>query len=213
MFRLTDVKYADYLNIPELQIEGGLITTLFGPSGSGKTTILKLLNKLISPTSGQVLFNGRDLSLIDSIEHRREVVMLSQDPVVFAGSVRENLNAGLVFRQQPPRDDAKLKHLLEQVKLDKPLDAPAGNLSGGEKQRLALARVLLLDPRVYLLDEPSSSLDDETAVLVHDMLVRRSRAENKTMVFVTHSRSIAESYSDVIVRVAPGGFIGGIDKT
>ena len=212
MFKLTGVKYKSYLDIPELVIRERRITTLVGPSGSGKTTLLKLLNKLIPPTSGRILFQGRDLAHLDSIEHRRQVVMLSQDPVVFAGTVRDNLNAGLLFRQQPPEDDVALNSLLAQVKLDKPLDAPTDKQSGGEKQRLTLARVMLLAPDVYLLDEPSSSLDEATADFVHQMLVRRVKAANRTMVIVTHARAVADKYSDAVIRFTPGGVIDRVEE-
>ena len=208
MFVLENVRYAGFLDIPEMVIEKGRITTLFGPSGCGKTTLLRLLNKLISPDEGRVIFDGRDLDEVNSVELRRKVVMLSQNPVVFPGNLRDNLNVGLAFRHEKPADDSRLRHLLEQVKLEKDLGTSPVKFSGGEKQRMALARVILLDPEVYLLDEPSSSLDEDTAGFVHDMLVRHAEVNGKTMIMVTHSRMIAERYSHVIVRVSAGGIIG-----
>lgn len=115
LFELKNVKYGVYIDIPELLIEDNKITTLIGPSGSGKTTILKILNKMLSPTHGQVLFKGQDLNNLQSIEHRRKVVMFSQNPVVFDGSVRDNLNAGLIFQEKEPAESSKLKYALELV--------------------------------------------------------------------------------------------------
>ncbi|ADJ25739.1 ABC transporter related protein [Dehalogenimonas lykanthroporepellens BL-DC-9] len=212
MFTFDNIEYGGFLKIPALDIEERRITTLIGPSGSGKTTILRLLNKMISPTRGRINWNGQDLALLDSVAHRRRVVLLSQNPAVFPGTLEENLNAGLVLRREQPANESRLKGVLEQVGLDKPLDAPAGKLSGGEKQRMALARVLLLDPEVCLLDEPSSSLDEETAVALHDMLARYIKESGKTMVLVTHSGTVAEKYSDVIIDVTPGGLIGGVSR-
>jgi len=204
MFEFVDVRYKDVLEVPTLYIEKKKITTLVGPSGSGKTTILKLLNKMISPTQGRILFNGVDLKEINSVAHRRHVVMLSQSPAMFEGSIRDNLNAGLIFQERELPGDEVLRRILQQVKLNKPLDSLANTLSGGEKQRLALGRVLMLNPDVYLLDEPSSALDDETEEIIIHMVTEHVRTENKTLVMVTHSKSIAEKYSDAIIEICQG---------
>lgn len=151
MFKFIDVRYKDVLDLPTLYIEKEKITTLVGASGSGKTTILKMLNKMISPTQGRILFNGMDLRRINSVAHRRHVTMLSQSPAMFEGSIRDNLNAGVRFQERELPSDEVLNRILEQVKLKKPLDSSVNTLSGGEKQRLALGRVLLLNPEVYLL--------------------------------------------------------------
>lgn len=212
MFEFLDVKYKDIIDLPELVIEKGKITTLVGPSGSGKTTILRMLNKMISPTQGRILFQGVDLARIASVAHRRQVTMLSQSPAMFEGTVRDNMTAGLRFQDRQPPDDAALTRVLEQVKLPKPLDGEVGTLSGGEKQRLSLGRVLLLDPMVYLLDEPSSALDDETEIAIIEMLTSHARKQNGTIVMVTHSRAIAEKYSDVLLEITAGKCLDGREK-
>ncbi len=204
MFEFIDVKYKNILDIPHLEIEKGEITTLIGESGGGKTTILTLLNKINSPTQGKVLFNGIDLSQIDTVMHRRKVTMLSQNPIIFEGDIRDNLVKGLKYQDKPMVDYQALEELLQQVQLNKELDAPADNLSGGEKQRLALARILLLDSPVYLLDEPSSALDDNTETLIIDMITEHVRKNNKTLVMVTHSKKVAKKYSDVIINIKNG---------
>ncbi len=204
MFEFVDVKFKNIVALPELRIEKEKITTLVGSSGSGKTTILRMLNKLISPTEGKVLYNGTDLHNIDSVLHRREVLMLTQNPSIFDGGIRDNLNAGLIFQGKKLMEDEVLKQTLEQVKLNKSLDTPANTLSGGEKQRLALARILILNPLVYLLDEPSSALDDETEDILIQMLIQYVQNNRKTIVMVTHSKAVATKYSDVIVEVSEG---------
>ena len=161
MFEFIDVKYGSIVDLPSLFINTG-ITVMVGASGSGKTTILKMLNKMISPSQGSILFHGVDLRQIKSVEHRRKVTMLTQNPAMFEGTVRDNLTAALRFQNKKIPGDEDLKLVLEQVQLNKSLDAPSHNLSGGEKQRLALGRLLLVDPEVYLLDEPSSALDEDT---------------------------------------------------
>jgi len=125
--------------------------------------------------------------------------MLTQNPAVFEGSIRDNLNVALKFQEKSLLKDNVLLGILEKVKLNKELDSPANTLSGGEKQRLTLGRVLLLNSEVYLLDEPSSSLDDETEESIIQMVTEHVRKETKTLVMVTHSKAIAKKYSDVII--------------
>lgn len=204
LFEFIDVKYKNILDLPKLFIEKKKIVTIVGASGSGKTTILRMLNKMLSPTQGRVLFNDTDLRQINSVTHRRRVIMLSQNPAVFEGSVRDNLNVGLKFQEKNLLRDDVLLGILEKVKLKKELDFSANALSGGEKQRLTLGRVLLLNAEVYLLDEPSSSLDDQMEESIIQMVTEHVRIETKTLVMVTHSKAIAEKYSDVIIQISGG---------
>ncbi len=204
MFQFIDVKYKDILDVPSLLIERGKITTLVGTSGSGKTTILRMLNKMLSPTQGRIMFNDTDLGDIDTVTHRRRVTMLSQNSVVFDGSIRDNLNIGLKFQEKSLLSDDVLLSMLEQVKLKKALDTPASVLSGGEKQRLTLGRVLLLNSEIYLLDEPSAALDNETEETIIQMVKEFVKKENKTLVMVTHSKAMAEQYSETMIEMSEG---------
>jgi len=204
MFKFINVRFKDILDLPALCIEQEKVTTIVGTSGSGKTTILRLLSKMISPTQGRILFNGTDLREINSVAYRRRVSMLSQNPIMFAGNIRDNLIAGLKFQGKPLPGEDILTGILEQVRLQKPLDSSVKNLSGGEKQRLALGRVLLLDSAVYLLDEPSSALDDATEEMIIKMMVGHVKEKGKTLVLVTHSKAIAKYYSDATIEIVDG---------
>lgn len=201
MFTFHDVTFLDILRISSLEIAAGRVTSLLGESGSGKTTVLKMLNKMVSPTSGEILYNDRPLRDIDSVIHRREVCMLSQSPVMFGGSIRDNLTVGQKFQKKSLPDDEVLIQMLARIRLNKPLSESVANLSGGEKQRLALGRILLLDAPVYLLDEPSSALDDSTATAIVEMIASCVRERAKTLVLVTHSGAVADKYSDDIIEI------------
>jgi len=201
MFRLEQVKFKEIINISFMEISEGLITGVIGASGSGKTTFLRLLNKMVSPTSGKIYYRGQELSQIDSVSHRREVMMLSQMPIMFDGTIRENLVAALQIQGRGIPDDEKLLGVLKQLALRKDLDENTEKLSGGEKQRIALGRIILADPKVLLLDEPSSALDDSTEDFIIDMIVTYARENQKTLIMVTHSVDIANKYTDERIKM------------
>lgn len=203
MYKFKDVRYKDIINIENLTIQEHLVTSIVGPSGSGKTTFIRLLNKLISPDEGEVIFKDKPLMEWDSVELRRRVVMLPQQPAIYSGTVKDNLLTGLLYSERDPVSDEVLLGMLESVKLRKDLQDDAALLSGGEKQRLALGRVLLMSPEVLLLDEPSSALDDKTELMIIQEVVDYTRRNNKTLVMVTHSNRIAEDFSDQIILISP----------
>ncbi|SHK18709.1 putative ABC transport system ATP-binding protein [Anaerobranca californiensis DSM 14826] len=209
MFLLREVKYKDILYIKNLTIKNQLITSIVGQSGTGKTTLLRLLNKLISPDTGDIFYNNQPLRDINSIDLRREVVMLPQNPSIFRGSIKENLLIGLKFSEKPLVNDDKLKEILELVNLQKDLNQDCEKLSGGEKQRVALGRVILMEPAVLLLDEPSSSLDEDTEYLIIDRLVNYTKKNNKTLIMVTHSKKVANQFSDEIIQLRKNTIITG----
>jgi putative ABC transport system ATP-binding protein len=204
MFTLIDVQYKDILDIKSLNIKKNKVTCIVGESGSGKTTLLKLLNKLISCDRGEIFYNGENIREINSVQLRREVVMLSQAPAIFKGSIKDNLLIGLQFAEKPLVTDERLNNVLKLVRLDKDLLEDADKLSGGEKQRLAIGRVLLLEPEVLLLDEPSSALDEDTEHILVEALVKFAKENQKTLIMVTHSKKVANQYSDDMIEIKKG---------
>lgn len=201
MFVIKNMKYKNILDISDLKIEKNGITSIVGKSGSGKTTFLKLLNKMISPSSGDIYYNDINLNDINSISLRRKVVMLNQTPAIYGGNIRENLLIGRRFSEKEILPDEKLKEILDELELNKSLDISSEELSGGERQRIALGRVILTDPEVFLLDEPSSALDSVTENLIINSLVKHTKEKNKTLIMVTHSREIGEKFSDMMVEI------------
>lgn len=204
LFSLDSIRYNSILEISSLKLGAEPVTAVLGPSGSGKTTLLKLLNRMLSPDSGTVKYQDRDVSEYDPVELRRRVVMLGQTAVIFPGSVRDNLVAGLRFHGRTPPDDDVLNLKLEDMGLQLKLDRLPESLSGGELARLALARALLLGPDVLLLDEPTSSLDDSTANRVVKHAVEGAAQQNTRVIMVTHSEAIAAEYAQTIVRLRDG---------
>lgn len=201
MFYIQNLKYKSILNITELKIEKHKITSIVGKSGSGKTTLLKMLNKMLTLDSGEIFYGGKNIKDIDAIQLRRQVVMLGQTPAIFPGTIRDNLLIGRKFANKEPLPDEQLINMMGKIELDKSLDQDGQELSGGEQQRIALARVILTDPEVFLLDEPSSALDDVTERLIITSLVNYTKRNNKTLIMVTHSTEIGKEFSDVVFEI------------
>jgi putative ABC transport system ATP-binding protein len=189
-----------------LDVPASGITTLVGPSGSGKSTLLRLCNRLEVPTSGRVSYRGRELSAFDPLELRRQVGMVFQRPVLFAGTVRDNL-----AEADGDADIRRLTDALERAALDGSfLDRPANELSGGEAQRVCLARTLIADPDVLVMDEPTSSLDGQ-AVSRLEQLGRRLADDGMPIVWVTHDLGQVGRIADRTAILMNGSlrFVGG----
>jgi putative ABC transport system ATP-binding protein len=195
----VDVGGRTILDIDALAVADRGITVLAGPSGAGKSTLLRLCNRLEAPTEGAVRFRGDDLDAIDPLTHRRRVGMVFQRSATFPGTVRENL---LVACRES--DDDLFASVLERSGLDRSfLDRRADDLSGGEAQRMCLARTLATRPEVLLLDEPTSALDAAAAQLL-ESLARALADDGVPMLWVSHDAAQVGRIADTVVRLADG---------
>lgn len=183
----------------DLAVPDDGITVLLGPSGSGKSSLLRCFNRLEAPQAGVVRFRGRDVSAIDPLALRRQVGMVFQRPIPFPGTVRDNLRVA-----DPAAGEAAMREALERAGLAAEfLDRPADDLSGGEAQRMCLARALAAGPAVLLLDEPTSSLDEASCEIV-ERTGRRLADDGVPLVWVTHDMAQAERIGDHMVLVEDG---------
>ncbi|MDQ3676122.1 MAG: ATP-binding cassette domain-containing protein [Actinomycetota bacterium] len=175
------------------------LTVIAGPSGSGKSTLLRLCNRLEVPSAGMVRHRGTDVSARDPLELRREVAMVFQRPVTFAGTVHDNLREA-----DPECDTDRAATVLERAALDASfLDRDADELSGGEAQRACLARALATGPRVMLMDEPTSSLDGKAAAVLEG-LARQLVDDGTPVVWVTHSEEQMRRLADYVLLLVDG---------
>jgi putative ABC transport system ATP-binding protein len=207
MFKLEKVKFKDVLFIKEIELKEKKITAILGSSGGGKTTFLKLLNNMITADQGVVKYKDAKIESYEPVKLRREVVMLPQDPKIFKGTIKDNFKLTEEINGNQVSENLNYNELLTKVSLTQKLDDSAANLSGGEKQRLALARVMLLEPKVLLLDEPSSSLDKKTEEKIIKMVVDYAKENDRTLIMVTHSPKIAEKFADEIINIENGEII------
>ncbi len=186
------------------EVERNTSLTLVGPSGSGKSTLLRCLNRLEEPTQGTVRFAGRDLRALDPLELRRHAALVLQTPVLFEGTVADNL------RMHPPSahvdvSPTRLARALSEVGLDPDLLVRDGKaLSGGEKQRVTIARALLGNPEALLLDEPTAALDPPNAALVVDTIAAVRQAHGLTIVVVTHQPELIRRLGGCVLYLVGG---------
>lgn len=188
----------------DLSLEEGKFIVVLGPSGAGKSTLLNLLGGLDSPTSGKITVNGRDISTLNDnelAEYRAETVGFVFQFYNLIPTLTVYENVALVREISPKALDPE--KMIEEVGLSDHLKNFPAELSGGEQQRVSIARALAKNPKILLCDEPTGALDSETGVLVLKLLLRMARNYGKTIVIVTHNQNIAKM-ADVVVRVKNG---------
>ncbi len=182
------------LDIGNLEIADGSIYALLGPNGAGKTTLLNILAFLDAPTRGQIHYHGKPIRFIEAQlqELRKEVVMVDQHPILFSTTVFKNLEFGLKIRRIAKKERERIiEETLDLVDMRSFIRAQAHRLSGGETQRVALARGLALSPKVFLCDEPTASVDAENQTTIMNILRRINEEKKITVIFTTHDRSRA----------------------
>ena len=201
----------DVLKGINLKIEKSQVVTLIGPSGSGKSTILRCMNLLERPTSGQVLIEGQDITApkTDIQKIRKDIGMVFQHFNLFPHmTVMENMVYAPIRVNKMPKDQAKEKalELLKLVGLTEKADVYPGKLSGGQKQRIAIARALAMEPKIMLFDEPTSALDPEMVKEVLEVIKGLAHT-GITMALVTHEMGFAREVSDRICFIDNGQIV------
>ena len=190
------------------EIQTGELVCIIGASGCGKTTLLKLINRLLEPSSGSIEIDGTDIRSIDPISLRRQMGYVVQQTGLFTHMTIEN-NIGIIPQlQKKPKQEirARTRELLQMVQLDP--DSYAGRfpsqLSGGQLQRVGVARAFATDPDIILMDEPFSALDPITRGQLQDELLSIQKQQHKTIVFVTHDIDEAIKLADRICILDQG---------
>jgi len=184
------------LQLDHMEVLEGEVLAVVGPNGAGKSTLLLTLARLLKPQQGEILFDGQPASGLSDTAYRRRIALVMQDPLLFDTSVFENVASGLKFRRMP-KDEIKRKvsFWLERLGVGHLSKRRAGQLSGGEAQRVSLARALALEPELLLLDEPFSALDPPTRADILDDLGPLLIETSTTTVFVTHDLQEAAQLS------------------
>jgi len=192
----------------DLKVEKGEIMALIGPTGSGKTTLLRLIDLLELPTSGSIVFDGILVTALpekEKLKARRRMAMVFQKPVMFNASVRENVSYGLKMRGKGKEE--KVREALQAVGLLGYESRDANTLSGGEMQRIALARALVLEPELLLLDEPTANLDPKSADSI-DRIIQSLSGQKTTVIMATHNMHQCQRLAHRVALLREGRLAG-----
>jgi putative ABC transport system ATP-binding protein len=200
---IDGVRVVDSISLP---VYCGQVWAIFGPSGSGKSSFLRLLNRLDEPTKGTVYYHGQDYRLIPPRELRRKVGMVMQSPNLFPGDVSDNLRFGPLQHGEEISDEV-IEALLERVGLKGYAGRDVSRLSGGEAQRVSLARTLANSPEILLLDEPTSALDEASEREIEELLTGIVKEKGLTCLIVTHDKTQAARLASHAARMKKGKLV------
>lgn len=185
------------------QLERGKVLAVLGPSGGGKSTLLRMLNRLDEPTGGRLLLGGQDYREIVPRHLRRRVGMVMQRPYLFPGTSSANVNYGPT-QHGNALSQRQIADLIERVGMAGHDEDDVSTLSGGEAQRICIARALANDPEVLLLDEPTSALDETSRLAIERLLSALVRDRNTTCIWVTHDIAQAGRTADFALKIESG---------
>jgi molybdopterin-binding protein len=209
LMKIKDVKkrYGEItaLDGVSLEIKENEIFTILGPNGSGKTTLLRIMASIDEPTSGEVFLDGNIINNSNRSQARKESTMVFQKTTIFNTTVYKNIAYGLKLRSYSKKEtEEKVKESLSLVKLAGYEKRPAKKLSGGEQQRVSLARALTLNTKLLLLDEPTANLDPKTVSIIEETISHVNREFNTTIVMATHNIFQAETLTNRVALLLGG---------
>ena len=199
------------LDVDNLNFQEGKIYAIVGPNGSGKTTLLNILNLLEKPDEGQIFFHDQEItnkSNSDTLEIRRKITLVNQDPFLFHSTVYDNIAYGLKIRSISSEvQKNRIRSALNIVGLSGFKDRKANQLSGGEAQRVVIARALVIKPEILFLDEPTTSIDQKHIDVVERIIKKIKKEIKTTVIFTTHDLSQAYRLADEVISLLDGKII------
>lgn len=215
IFKVRNLKkvYNDkiVIDVDNLNFQEGKIYAIVGPNGSGKTTLLNILNLLEKPDEGQIFFYDQAITNklnSDTLEIRRRMTLVNQDPFLFHSTVYDNIAYGLKIRSIPSKvQKSRIRSALNIVGLSGFKDRKANQLSGGEAQRVVIARALVIEPEVLFLDELTANIDQKHIDVVERIIKKIKKEIKTTVIFTTHDLSQAYRLADEVISLLDGKII------
>lgn len=196
------------LNIPYLKIRKGKITAVIGPSGSGKSTFMALINGLDKPSEGKIIVEGEEFSASKNYSEyiRKQMTMVFQEPVMLKTTLEKNIEYGLKLRGFSDIKD-KTFNIAQRLGIQDKLKQRASTLSGGEASRASLARAMVFEPKLLILDEPTSNLDPQNVAVIENALKHMQSVLGNTIIVVTHNMFQAKRIADDVIFLLDGKVI------
>lgn len=201
IIQTKNLSFMNSISYQDISIPIGITNFLSGKSGSGKSTLLKLINATISPSSGTILYNGTDINNIDTLTLRRELLLASQEPFLFDGTIRQNFDFFYDFRDNVCINEEGMKHFLNICCAPFTLDTLCNNLSGGERQRVFMAICLSFMPKLLMLDEPTAALDEATSIQFFKQVKNFCTSQHITLLVISHTPLLIETFADNIITL------------
>ncbi len=197
----SQVVFQSMIRYPNIKIAKGKTTFIHGPSGCGKSTLLKLINGTTSPDSGEIFYKGNNIENIDTIDLRREILLVAQSVFLFTGTIEENFKKYYEYRDRDLPTKETMEKFLKICSAEFPLETRCETMSGGERQRVYIAIFLSFMPDVLMLDEPTSALDNTSSDIMMSNIKNFTNDNEMTTIVVSHYLTLAEKYGDEIIAL------------
>ena len=197
----SQVVFQSMIRYPNIKIAKGKTTFIHGPSGCGKSTLLKLINGTTSPDSGEIFYKGNNIENIDTIDLRREILLVAQSVFLFTGTIEENFKKYYEYRDRDLPTKETMEKFLKICSAEFPLETRCETMSGGERQRVYIAIFLSFMPDVLMLDEPTSALDNTSSDIMMSNIKNFTKDNEMTTIVVSHYLTLAEKYGDEIIAL------------
>ena len=203
--RQTTSSRRPVLSIEHLEVEAGQVLAIVGPNGAGKSSLLLVLARLLKPDCAEIFFDGQPAQTLHTLDYRRRIGLVLQEPLLLDGSVFDNVALGMRFRHVPPDEiTRRVETWLERLGISELRRRSARQLSGGEAQRVSLARAFSLEPQLLLLDEPFSSLDAPTRARLLEDLHGLLAETATTTILITHDLNEATRLANRLAVLLDG---------
>lgn len=201
ILKANNVIFKSIIKYPEIEIPQGKTTFLQGPSGCGKSTLLKLFNGTLSPDSGEIYYDDKNIEKLDTILLRQEVLLAGQSVYLFQGTILDNFKQYYEYRELKMPSEDEIKYFLSICWADFPLETICDTMSGGERQRVYIAISTSFMPKVLMLDEASSALDYTSAHGLFKNIKEFCTKKGITLLAISHDVSLAKLYADEIIKL------------
>ena len=193
--------FQSMIRYPDIKIAKGKTTFIHGPSGCGKSTLLKLINGTTSPDSGEIFYKGNNIENIDTIDLRREILLVAQSVFLFTGTIEENFKKYYEYRDRDLPTKETMEKFLKICSAEFSLETRCETMSGGERQRVYISIFLSFMPDVLMLDEPTSALDNTSSDIMMSNIKNFTKDNEMTTIVVSHYLTLAEKYGDEIIAL------------
>lgn len=201
ILQTKDLSYNTMIHYKDISILQNKVNFIVGSSGIGKSTLLRLFNGTLSPSSGNILYKGEDISEINTIDLRKEVLLISQSVYLFDMNIRDNFKQFYEYRGMTAPSDEIMLEFLAMCNITFPLDKDCMTMSGGERQRVYIAIYVSFLPKVIMLDEPTSALDKENSHQVIQNVIEFCKKKGITVIIVSHDIAVTESFTENLITI------------